>query len=87
MSLTLPPDLQRFVEGQLLSGGYSNEGELLTAAVLALRQQKLAELKARIQPGIDQADRGEGTLLENDEALDRFIDTLGGFSVEEDGNS
>lgn len=87
MSVPLPPDLQRFVEGQISSGGYSSEDELLTAAVVALREQKLAELKARIQVGIEQADRGEGILLEDDEAIDAFIDSLGGFDSAEEEES
>lgn len=77
MSLSLPPDLHRFAQGQLSGGNYASENEFLAAAVLALREKKLAELKALVQVGIDQADRGEGTLLEDDVAIDEFIDSLG----------
>jgi antitoxin ParD1/3/4 len=85
MSLSLPPDLQRFVQGQISSGGYSDEGELMTAAVVALREKKLAELKAKVQLGIEQVERGEGIQLDDDDAIDAFIDSLGGFDrAEED---
>lgn len=76
MSLSLPPDLQRFVEGQISSGGYSDEGELFAAAVVALREKKLAELKAKVQLGIEQIERGECIHLDDDAAIEAFFDSL-----------
>jgi antitoxin ParD1/3/4 len=70
--LTDPQD--RFVEEQVQSGGYSDADEVVRAAVDLLksradrRARKLERLKAAIQVGLDELDRGEGEVVEDLEA-------------------
>jgi antitoxin ParD1/3/4 len=58
MTLTLPPDLERFVQDQIAHGQYSSADGVVEAALRLLRSRH-AELRDLVRVGIDQADRGE----------------------------
>jgi len=72
----------QFVEEQVRTGGYPNADEVVRAAVDLLkarsdcRARKLERLKAAIQEGLDELDRGEGEVVEWDQ-LDAWLDGLG----------
>lgn len=58
MTATHPPDLREFVQSALDSGEYANMDQMLEAGLRSL-QERREELKAALQIGIDQLDRGE----------------------------
>jgi antitoxin ParD1/3/4 len=69
MHISLPPDLDRFVQDAVASGRYRSADEVLQAAVRLLRERderqreqaaKLAALRADIGEGIASIERGEG---------------------------
>lgn len=73
-SVELSEDLREFIEEQLRSGRYTNATELLRDAFSVLRQrhERLDSLRAALQTGIQQLDRGdfiEGTPAELADAL------------------
>jgi putative addiction module CopG family antidote len=57
----LPPQTEAEILDLIESGGYHDATEIVVQAVhhFAQREQALADLRAKIQIGIDQADRGE----------------------------
>ncbi len=70
---SLPPDLQQFVQNQIERGDYSTTGEVVCAALTLLREReqvraiRLERLRADLQVGIDELERGEGTALDMEE--------------------
>lgn len=58
MTLTLPPDLERFVQDQIALGQYPSADGVVEAALRLLRSRH-AELRDLVRVGMDQADRGE----------------------------
>jgi antitoxin ParD1/3/4 len=65
MTITIPADYQRFVEQLVGKGGYDHPGEVicdgldLLRAQTIYRDQKLAELRAQVDIGVQQMKRGE----------------------------
>jgi antitoxin ParD1/3/4 len=57
MSTTITPELEQIVQSLVATGDYRNEKEILTEALELLRRRD--ELRAEIQIGIDELDRGE----------------------------
>ena len=66
MVLSLPAELEQFVQHQVASGRYRSVDDVVQAGLSLLkeRQQKLDELRAEIQIGLDELDRGEGVPLD-----------------------
>jgi len=65
MTLTLTPEIQKYIELQIASGAYRDEGELLTEAVRALRareerSERRAALVADLEQGIQSLEKGLG---------------------------
>ena len=58
IKLTLPSELQKWVESKVASGLYVDEADVIRAALRNM-QDPWAELKEFLQPRIDQANRGE----------------------------
>lgn len=75
MTITLSPELESFIKAQLDSGAYTSASEVVSDALKLLeeREHKLQLLRADIQKGIDQIDRGEYDDLDTNE-LDEFFD-------------
>lgn len=69
MQLSLPPDLEDFVNSQVAAGRYETRGELIREALVFLRERdrirelRLQDLRKEIQVGLDQLERGERSPL------------------------
>ena len=73
----ISPELNQLVHEELTAGQYASEEDVLLAGVKALRQLRAHErLRAEIQEGLAELDRGEGIVLDGDEALGRFFDEI-----------
>lgn len=66
MNITIPRKLEPFIRRSLAAGEYRSESELVLDAVRTLRELKRRHrrLKADIQHGIGQLDRGQGEPLD-----------------------
>src|SRR5437773_1234582 len=58
MTLTLPPDLERFVQDQIANGRFPTPDGVIEAG-LRLLLDRQNELRRLVGAGIEQADRGE----------------------------
>lgn len=58
---SFPDELQQLVADEMVAGNYTSEHDVLTAGVRLLREQRaeFERLKAEVQVGIDQMERGE----------------------------
>ena len=65
VAISLKDEDQRFLEEAVQSGRYGSESEVVAEALAefrlreVIRRAKLEELRAKVQTGIEQADRGE----------------------------
>ncbi|BBD64872.1 hypothetical protein NIES4072_14640 [Nostoc commune NIES-4072] len=65
MNISLTPELEQLVKDKVSSGKYNSVTEVMGEALRLLeerdriRDQRLAELKAKIQEGIEASERGE----------------------------
>jgi antitoxin ParD1/3/4 len=62
MAIQIPPDVEVRIRQKVESGDFPDAGEVIREALRLLDEQEreLAELRAKLQIGIDQLDRGEG---------------------------
>ncbi|MEH1894409.1 MAG: type II toxin-antitoxin system ParD family antitoxin [Nostoc sp.] len=66
MNISLTPELEQLVKDKVSSGKYHSVSEVMGEALRLLeerdriRDRCLAELKAKIQVGIEELERGEG---------------------------
>lgn len=72
----LEPELQRFIQNEVASGRFQSENDLLSAAVRLLRTRQIHELRKELQLGVDQLDRGDASIIANDEELAEFFDEI-----------
>lgn len=76
MSLNLPPEFERAIRERVESGAYASAEDVFAACLKALNEwedvqrAKFETLRAEIQVGIEQLDRGEG--IDGEEALQRI---------------
>jgi antitoxin ParD1/3/4 len=74
LSVDLTETLDRFVEDRVASGQFRDASEVVGAGLTLLKkraereQRKLERLRAAIQVGIDEIERGEGEVIEDLEA-------------------
>lgn len=63
---TIPSELEQFVDQEVASGKYRSADEVVSQSLRLLqeRERKLEALKADIQVGLDELDRGEGLPLD-----------------------
>ena len=61
MVVTLTPELEVYVAGQVASGRYASESDLIAELLREKveRDRKLADLRAAIDVGLEQVERGE----------------------------
>ena len=66
MSMSLPHDLQQFVQQEIASGRYQSEEDVVREGLRLLRERdrRLQALREDIQPALEQLDRGEGERLD-----------------------
>jgi antitoxin ParD1/3/4 len=78
MSPAIPVEFVPFVSRELASGKYGSEAEVVSAALRLLeqRERKLDALRAAIQVGVDQLERGEFVEIADDAALHAFFDDI-----------
>jgi len=78
MSQVVPQEFDDFVAREVASGKYRSHEEVVSAGLRLLqeRERKLAALRADIQVGFDQLDRGEGITIESEEALRAFFEDI-----------
>lgn len=75
MNVSLTPQLDQLVRAKVESGLYTSASEVVREALRLLdeqdrvRQQRLEELRAAIDVGLDQLDRGESSPWDKDEFL------------------
>lgn len=62
MQVTLPSELEQFVADQVQRGSFESPAEVICEGLSLLRERErqLADLRAKLQEGADQLDRGEG---------------------------
>ena len=62
MSIQLPADLEDDIRSKVESGQFPDAAEVVREALRLLDEQErqLAALRAKLQSGLDQLDRGEG---------------------------
>ena len=65
MNVSLTPELETYVDSKVRSGMYHTASEVVREGLRLLKereelhQRKIGDLRAAVQVGIDQADRGE----------------------------
>jgi antitoxin ParD1/3/4 len=66
MNISLTPELERMVDDRVKSGRYASASEVIREGLRLLeeqeqvKQQRLADVRRKIDLGIEQLDRGEG---------------------------
>jgi antitoxin ParD1/3/4 len=81
-NINLTEHFDRFIEAGISAGRYQNASEVVRAALRLLEQHEAEDAAKRerfweaIQEGIDAADRGDVTTLEEHE-IDDFIEKIG----------
>ncbi len=75
MNVSLTEELEELVQRKVESGRYTSASEVVRAGLRLLEQEdelretRLAAVRAEVQAGIDQAERGE--LVDGEEAMAR----------------
>jgi antitoxin ParD1/3/4 len=66
MNISLTPELERLVDEKVKSGRYASASEVIREGLRLLEEQeeikhqRLAEIRQKIDRGLDQLDRGQG---------------------------
>ncbi len=79
MNLTIKPELETFIQQEMLSGKYASPNEVVEAALGLLEKQKfydtwVAEIGEKVDVAVAQLDRGEG--LDGQEVIDNLRSKL-----------
>jgi antitoxin ParD1/3/4 len=76
--MTIPQELQPFVDGAVASGRYRSPEEVVSTALRLLqeRDRKLMALRDDIAIGLEQLDRGEGFVVTDEQAHLAFFDDI-----------
>jgi antitoxin ParD1/3/4 len=73
MNITLTPQLEELIQSKVDSGRYSDASDVVIQALQVLeRAEQLERLRAEIQIGLDQIERGE-TIEWTEDTMDRLI--------------
>ncbi|GBO53438.1 hypothetical protein APA_1345 [Pseudanabaena sp. lw0831] len=65
MPITLPPELEQFIQSQVARGKYASVDEVFLAGIKLLEQRerlyqgRFEELRREIMVGVEEAERGE----------------------------
>ncbi len=71
----IEPEFKEFVHREVASGKFRSERELVSEALrlLQTRERKRDALIADLEVGIDQLDRGEGTVVDSPAAQEALV--------------
>ena len=87
--LRLTDRFRGFIASEVAAGRYADESEVVNAALRLLERQtrdeeaKLERVRALVDVGIAQLDRGEGDVIESAEELQEYIAAIGQKTAEE----
>jgi antitoxin ParD1/3/4 len=76
LTAEIPAEFESFVQSQVATGHYRSAQDLLSDALRLLRNKKLHALRKDLQVGLDELDRGEEIVIEDERALKQFFDDL-----------
>jgi antitoxin ParD1/3/4 len=80
LKVSLPPDLDKFVESRVASGRYQSASDVIREGVQLLKERELSrqtaleEVRLKIAVGLAQAARGE--LFDGEEACQDILEKL-----------
>ncbi|NER24535.1 MAG: type II toxin-antitoxin system ParD family antitoxin [Symploca sp. SIO1C2] len=80
MPVTLPPELEQFIQNQVASGKYASVDEVFLAGIKLLEERerlyqgRFEELRREIMVGVEEANRGE--LFEAETVITRLQEKL-----------
>ena len=78
MNISLPPELEQLIQAKVASGRYQSASEVVGEALRLLEEQdnrgrdSLEELRSQIRVGLDQLDRGEAKVYDDESLKDLF---------------
>ena len=78
VAVELSAELTEFVDREIANGRYQSREQLIADAVQRLQEQSQyeADLRAKIQVGLDELERGEGISIRGDGELRQFFDDI-----------
>ena len=78
MTVTIPKDLEEYVQSQVTSGQYESEQALIAEAIRVYRElhDQHAALRRSVQDGFDQIERGEYIELKDESEIRQFFDDI-----------
>jgi len=80
LNVSLTPELEKFVKERVKSGRYQTASEVVREALRLLevheqdKQEALARVKAKLQRGLEQAERGE--VRDGEEVMEEILQRL-----------
>lgn len=79
MTLTIPPELKRFIDQQVASGRYTSAEEVVSAGLQLLREssEQFEHLRQEVKRRIERLECGESIELDG-ESLGAFFDEIEG---------
>ena len=77
MTITLPGELNEFLQAEVAAGRYRSVREAVCEAVQLLRQSTdREELLRKLDEGLDELERGQEIVIDSDEAEELFFAEL-----------
>ena len=75
MTFSLPPELSAFVDQTVAAGKFATPDEVIAAGLQLLREKdpELAELRKKLQEGLDDFKRGDYIELNGEAEISRFV--------------
>ena len=76
ITATIPSEFEPFIQFQLATGRYQSTEDIVSDALRLLQNQNLENLQKEIQVGIDELDRGEAIVIDDERGLRRFFEDI-----------
>jgi antitoxin ParD1/3/4 len=78
MPETIPEELKEFVDTEIAAGKYRSPEEVIATALRLLqeRERRLNGLRADLHIGLEQLEKGEGTVIADEAAHDAFFEEM-----------
>jgi antitoxin ParD1/3/4 len=80
LNVSLTPELEKFIESRVKSGRYQTASEVVREALRLLeaheqtREEALVRVRAKLQRGLEQAERGE--VRDGEEVMEELLQRL-----------